>query len=317
MARFPRWALVLVLAAGPCLYGQPIANGVGRKPGHPPDTRPGTPPCGYLRSNCIPALAPPHHDDTGRNIAIGVGLGVLLGVAIAGLAHNSSAGAMLNDHGPQFPDLLHESAFHVTGFVHGGWPLVVDYEPSVGSYVVLSVTNPDVPPFSAVLPAAQGRRRLLVLRIPSSFGDGLRIANFSIESTASQRDRTLSYLRIYGIGCGPRAVGSVAIDQLRFGPQIITSSRPETQLSFHSHTKFDRVRSEFMQIALVDNCVEGQKVDDKSINRHVDAEESVQDTWNAKKARPGQIQFRVRGWMTRDNGGDWVSAFSPELVRKQ
>ena len=72
-----------------------------------------------------------------------------------------------------------------------------------------------------------------------------------------------------------------------------------------------------MQIGLVDNCVEGRKVDDKSINRHIDAEERVQDTWNAKKAQPGQIQFRVRGWMTRDNGGDWVSAFSPELVRKQ
>jgi hypothetical protein len=241
----------------------------------------------------------------------------MLGVTIAGLAHNSSAGAMLNDHGPQFPDLLHESTFHVTGFVRGGWPLVVDYEPAAGSYVVLTVVSPNIPTFATVLPATQGTRRLLLLSVPSSFGDGLRIANFSIESTVSPRDRTLSYIRIYGFGCGRRAVGSVAIDQLRFGPQIITSSKPETQLSFHSHTQFDRVRSEFMQIALVDNCVEGQKVDDKSINRHIDAEESVQDTWNAKKARPGQIQFRVRGWMNRDNGGDWVSAFSPELVRKQ
>jgi hypothetical protein len=318
VTRFPASALIVVLGAGPCLYGQTRgANGDGRKPPHPPDTRPGTLPCGYPGSNCTPSEGPRHHDDTGRNIAIGVGLGALLGVTIAGLAHNSSAGAMLNDHGPQFPDLLHESAFHVTGFVHGGWPLVVDYEPSVGSYVVLTVTNPDVPPFTAVLPAAQGTRRLLVLTIPSSFGDALRIANFSVESTVNQRDRTLSYLRIYGLGCGRRAVGSVAIDQLRFGPQTITSSKPDTQLSFHSHTKFDRVRSEFMQVALVDNCVEGQKLDDKSINRHVDVEESVQDTWNAKKARPGQIQFRVRGWMTRDNGGDWVSAFSPELVRKQ
>jgi hypothetical protein len=59
-----------------------------------------------------------------------------------------------------------------------------------------------------------------------------------------------------------------------------------------------------MQIGLVDNCVEGRKVDDKSINRHIDAEERVQDTWNAKKTQTGQIQFRVRGWMTRDNGGD-------------
>lgn len=318
MTRLPGCTLILALSAAPCLDAQArTSNSGGRNSAHPPDTRPGTLPCGYPGSNCTPPEAPHHHDDTGRNIAIGAGLGVLLGVSIAGLAHNSSAGAMLNDHGPQFPDLLHESAFHVTGFVRGRWPLVVDYEPAAGSYVVFTVASPDVPSFTTVLPATQGRRQLLILTIPLSFGGGLRIANFSIESTASPGDRTLSYLRIYGFGCGRRAVGSVAIDQLRFGPQVITSSKPETQLSFHSHTTFDRVRSEFMQIALVDHCVEGQKVDDKSINRQVDAEENVQDTWNAKKARSGQIQFRVRGWMSRDNGGDWVSAFSPELVRKQ
>jgi hypothetical protein len=318
VTKFPACTLILTLGAGPCLNAQPRGTSSdGRNPAHPPDTRRGTLPCGYQGSNCTPSEAPPHHDDTGRNVAIGVGLGVLLGVTIAGLAHNSSAGARLSDQGPQFPDPLHESTFHVTGFVRSGWPLVVDYEPAAGSYVVLTVANPDVPPFTQVLSATDGTRRLLVLRIPGSFGDGLRVANFSIQSTNGPRDPALSYLRIYGFGCGPRAVGSVAIDQLRFGPQLITSSKPDTQLSFHSHTTFDRVRSEFMQIALVDHCVEGQKVDDKSINRRVEAEQSVQDTWTAKKARPGQIQFRVRGWMTRDNGGDWVSAFSPELVRKQ
>jgi hypothetical protein len=318
VTRLPACTLILALGAAPCLDAQArTSNSVGRNSAHPPDTRAGTLPCGYPGSDCTPAEAPHHHDDTGRNIAIGAGLGVLLGVSIAGLARNSPAAAMLNEHGPQFPDLLHESALHVTGFVHGGWPLVVDYEPAAGSYVVLSVASPTVPPFTTVLPATQGRRQLLILTIPLSFGDTLRMANFSIESTASRNDRTLSYFRIYGFGCGRRAVGSVAIDQLRFGPHIITSSNPDTQLSFHSHTKFDRVRSEFMQIALVDHCVEGQKVDDKSINRHIDPEENIQDTWSAKKARPGQIQFRVRGWMSRDNGGDWVSAFSPELVRKQ
>src|SRR5262249_26076064 len=150
-------------------------------------------------------------------------------------------------------------------------------------------------------------RRLLIFNIPTTFGDALRIANISIMSTKSQSDPTFTYLRVYGIGCGPRAVGSVAIDQLRFGPQSITSSRPDTQLSFHSHTKFDNVRSEFMQINFVNNCMEGEKVDDKSINRNVNAEENVQDTWNAKKARSGQIQFRVRGWMKKENNGDWVS----------
>jgi hypothetical protein len=327
MTRILACMLVLALAVGPSLEAQTpnpkvdaskrAATSDGRNPSHPADTRQGTPPCGYRGSNCPQPEPARHHDDTGRNIALGVGLGALLGVTIAGVAHHSSAGVKLSDQGPQFPDMLHESTFHVTGFVRGGWPLVVDYEPSPGSYLVLTVATPEIPPFTTVLPTPQATRRLLILRLPSSFGDALRIANFGIESMVSPGDQTLRYLRIYGFGCGPRAVGSVAIDQLRFGPQIISSDKPDTQLSFHSHTRFDRVRSEFMQIALVGDCVEGQKVDDKSINRHVNAEDSVQDTWNAKKARPGQIQFRVRGWMTGDNGGDWVSAFSPELVRKQ
>jgi hypothetical protein len=94
VTRFPASALIVVLGAGPCLYGQTrIASSDGRNPAHPPDTRPGTLPCGYLASNCIPPAPPRHHDDTGRNIAIGAGLELLLGVTIAGLAHNSSAGA--------------------------------------------------------------------------------------------------------------------------------------------------------------------------------------------------------------------------------
>ena len=316
MSRLSFALLILAIGVAPCVDAQErTSSNTRRNSTHPADTRNGTLPCGYPGSNCPPPKALRPHDNTGRNVAIGVGLGVLAGVSIAGLAHNSSATVKLSEHGPQFADLVHESAFHVTGFVRGGWPLVVDYQPSAGSYVVMTVTNPDVPPFTTVLPTTQGIHQLVILTIPSWFGD--RIANFSIESTVSRGDRTLSYFRIYGFGCGRRAVGSVAIDQLQFGPQIITSSNPDTRLSFHSHTKFDRVQSEFMQIALIDHCVEGRKVDDKGINRHVDAEENIQDTWNAKKARPGQIQFRVRGWMTRDNGGDWVSAFSPELVLKQ
>lgn len=74
-----------------------------------------------------------------------------------------------------------------------------------------------------------------------------------------------------------------------------------------------------MQVALVNNSIEGQMFDDKKIDRRVVDGESVNEQWNAKKAKPGQIQFRVRGWMTvHDNdGGDWVSAFSPDLVNKQ
>jgi hypothetical protein len=72
-----------------------------------------------------------------------------------------------------------------------------------------------------------------------------------------------------------------------------------------------------MQVAVVDNCFEGQIFDNKKIDRRLREDEHWNDGWNGKKAHPGQIQFRVRGWMTADSGGDWVSAFSPDLVLKQ
>ena len=72
-----------------------------------------------------------------------------------------------------------------------------------------------------------------------------------------------------------------------------------------------------MQLEFVDQCIENKMFDDKPINHRLQENDSIQDTWNANKAHPGQIQFRVRGWMTKEAGGDWVSAFSPDLVLRQ
>src|SRR5262249_52490996 len=150
-----------------------------------------------------------------------------------------------------------------------------------------------------------------LLRLPDVFGSSLKPATFSIDATASATDPTPRYLRIYGFGCGPRAVGSVAIDNLRFGPQAVTTTDPQTHFGFHTHTMFDKMKAEFIQVAFVDNTMQGQEFDNKRIDRRVAEGESINDQWNAKKANIGPIQFRVRGWMTvRSNtsGGDWVSA---------
>jgi hypothetical protein len=34
-----------------------------------------------------------------------------------------------------------------------------------------------------------------------------------------------------------------------------------------------------------------------------------------RKARPGQHMLQVRAWYTLKSGGDWVVAWSPQLVR--
>jgi hypothetical protein len=255
-------------------------------------------------------------------VGIGIGVGAVAGVALWSLSEHEAhqVNEQLSRNGPQFPESLRMSDFRVTGLARGGWPVVVDYEAQQGTYVLLTVVTQGAAPAQTVLAVPQTGRRLQLLSVPPEFGTTLKSAAFSLTATASASDATPRYLRIYGFGCGPKAVGSVAIDLLRFGPQAVSAAQPETHFGFHTHTTFNKMKAEFMQVALVDNSLEGQLFDDKKIDRRVPEGESIDDQWSAKKAKTGQIQFRVRGWMTvsKDgSGGDWVSAFSPDLVFKQ
>ena len=187
--------------------------------GHPAERDPGTPPCGTRGSNCLPEKNPPQRDDhTGHNVAIGVGVGVLGGVLIETLAHASGPVNKLNNNGPQFPGTVHMSSFQVTGFVKGGWPLVIDYESIAPTYAVLTIVAEDAPPYAVLLPTDQTARRNVIIQLPLSLGTGLKIAEFTVRATVSDRDPSLRYFRVYGFGCGRKAVGSVGIDQVKFSP---------------------------------------------------------------------------------------------------
>jgi hypothetical protein len=291
----------------------------GQEPAHshPPERDDGTAPCGYRNRPCPPQPQPAHEKNhTGRDVAIGVGAGIFAGALIASLDRSKGPERKLSDEGPQFPETFHMSAFKITGFVEGGWPLVIDYETEPGTYAIIDIATQRGNYYSVRLPTEKAGRQLEMLRLPLIFGGEHQIADFTIRATVSEKNDRLRYLRIYGIGCGRRAVGSVAIDQLRFGPRIISGSS-DAQFSFHTHTDFDRMKAEFIQVALVDNCLEGKIFDDRKINKRLREDEHWNDSWNAGKAQRGQIQFRVRGWMTADRGADWVSAFSPEIVLKQ
>jgi hypothetical protein len=315
--------------------------------GHPPDNRPGTSPCAYTRSlGCAgsqpsdPGPKPsgntrspgsesggrqPQLPTGGRRVPgwpVGFGVGLFDGVPIWSLPEPAArqVNDQLNRNGPQFPESLRMSDFRVTGFAKGGWPVVVDYEAEQGTYVLLSIVTQNAPPAQAILAVPQTGRRLQLLRLPAEFGTTLKSATFSLVATSSATDLEPRYLRIYGFGCGRRAVGSVAIDELRFGPGAVSASDLQTHFGFHAHTMFDKMKAEFMQIAMVDHSIEGHLFDNKKIDRRVAEGESINEQWSAKKARIGPIQFRVRGWMTvrgDNDGGDWVSAFSPDLVVKQ
>lgn len=323
--------------------------------GHPPDTRSGTSLCGTNLArtpvNCATTPAPrpptarsrndlpqtqgsqsttlpsgrggqtpPHRRPLPTPWPFGIGVGAFAGLPLGSLTQRQEqqVSNQLSRLGPQLPESLRMSNFRITGLAKGGWPVVVDFEAEQGSYVLFTVVTQNAQG-QTILPVPQTGRQLRLLRLSPEFGTTLKSGAFSLDATASATDTTPRYLRVYGFGAGPRAVGSVAIDELRFGPQTVNASQLETHFGFHTHTTFDKMKAEFMQVALVDNSIEGQLFDSKKLDRRVAEGESVNDQWSARKARSGQIQFRVRGWMTvrGDQGGDWVSAFSPDLVFKQ
>ena len=221
--------------------------------GHPPDNRTGSSPCGNTRYyatyiNCTGTQTQPATRQSPPSQSFGAGL--FGGIPIWSLNGPAArqVSEQLDRNGPQFPESLRMSDFRVTGFARGLWPVVVDYEAEPGAHVLLTVVTQNAPPAQAILAVPQTGRGLQLLRLPAEFGTTLKIATFSIDATASATDQEPRYLRVYGFGCGPKAVGSVAIDELRFGPGAVSATDPETHFGFHTHTTFDKMKAEFMQV---------------------------------------------------------------------
>src|SRR5450631_4128797 len=169
-------------------------NGQERVHGHPPEKNSGTPPCGYRNRSCPPQPEPRHEDNhTGRNVAIGVGAGVFAGLLISSLSHAKAPENKLSDEGPQFSGTFHMSAFKITGFVEGGWPLVIDYETEPGTYAVIDIVTQSKNYYSVFLPTERAGRQIEVLQLPLSLGNEAQIADFTVRATVSDKDDRLRY----------------------------------------------------------------------------------------------------------------------------
>ena len=188
-------AMAALVAAGPPLQpdqqtGQSAKGAAPSKPsqpsppvyykppeknhGHPTDNSAGTPPCGTRGSDCpAPKEGAPSPSHTGRDVAIGAGVGLFAGAVIGSLAHTEEPVNKLNRNGPQFPGTVHMSLFQVTGFVKGGWPLVLDYEAIAPTYAVLIIVTQNAPAYSVLLPTGETGRRNVIVRLPPELGTEL------------------------------------------------------------------------------------------------------------------------------------------------
>ena len=247
----------------------------------------------------------------------GAGLlaGILLGRA---MNHGPNPEKLLSEQGPQFPPIFSMSTISVLGFVQGSWPMALDYEIREPGVYLLTITAGNVAPFFYLLNSSTTGRKIEALVIPSRFGTSPVPATCSLRAiTNTPGEARPIYMRVFGWACGPRAVGSIAIDQLRFEPAEVRPKQKQFALyGFHSHADFEKVSAEFEAVGLIDGSVVAKLEDTQKIDDPVRINTQISNKrWEAKKASIGQHLLQVRAWYSLQKGGNWVIAWSPQIVR--
>jgi hypothetical protein len=151
-------------------------------------------------------------------------------------------------------------------------------------------------------------------RLPENFGAGLQTAIYKVTAVGPNGNKNSApQLRTYGLGAGDKAVGSVAIDQLTFQPATIHPKAKEVaDYGFHAHSAFDSVRAEFIFTTLYNGHLLVQK-DQEDKLAPVPEGERPKGTWNGN-GKAGEHMLQIRAWRGYQNGGDWVVAWSPDIV---
>lgn len=256
----------------------------------------------------------PHSSSAGPAIASSLGAvaaGVVIGELIA--HHNNSPGHIGHD-GPQVPKELDMSGFVIKGLARSNWPVVVDFLLDSPGIVQIDVISANKKHLQATMTNTPHRRAYAIIHLPPDFGSQLQTAFYQVRSTPPAGTSTASPgLRVYGLGAGDKAVGSVAIDELTFQPAIIHPKANEVATyGFHAHSAFDDVRAEFIFTTLYNGHVLVQQDQEEKL-RPIPEGERAKGTWEGK-GKPGEHLLQVRAWRGIENGGDWVVAWSPDIV---
>lgn len=256
----------------------------------------------------------------GGGFGIGIDLGSLL---------NQSGPAidLVSDwlaEGPGFDARYSNSCMPIRCLVQGGWPMVVDYSPDGQSTTTIELHVQGQPkPIIYALRNNRGRH-LMKFELPASIGNSSRPAVMLVRSMRNQPgERGLGHARIHGLGAGPRAVGSVAIQQVDFRPPVIQrSAQQQASYSFLSKSDFNHFSVGVLRIDGVDGQIKVDQAREFSfaggISRGTVFGRAPERFWDgtdaASKPSVGNHLIQVRAWMSSRNEADWVTAWSEQTV---
>lgn len=240
---------------------------------------------------------------------------------------------LLDKQGPQLPPLFSMSSFAVMGFSRGNWPVAIDYLLEQDSLLLVIIAPEGQKPLIYRLDGKKGHW-VTKLQIPATVGDQLRVSQYLVQTLDDSVGQVSpSHVHIHGIAAGPKAVGSIGIDQVNFAPTSIrVAQHQKAQFSYHSISDFDDTEVSFIRLAKSsDGEIVAAAVGSKSMGsiaqNHIkngDWDGSIKPG-DIVKSYPPQIQqwllapngqhvLQVRAWLRKNHGGDFVTALSETIV---
>ena len=227
--------------------------------------------------------------------------------------------ADLDANGPRFPDAQALGRFQVQGYAAPGWPFAVDFEALPETATWLQVHYEEGPKrdrqVDIPLPYRPGRHTEVV-RLPAG-NRGLGVARYTLHSAFIREGEKHVYqpLKVYGIGAGPKAVGSLYLFVKGFGPTPANDPN-KVGYTIEARRPFSRSLVEVLKLP---------KPGKKKLTRLASSEvpflagAANRHSWATLpfQSRPGAgvYQMQARAWGTADGGKDWTGAQATNYVR--
>lgn len=309
----------LLLAAPVDAQSYETDNGQSANAATPAASTGGRPcPQGGYGRNC----GPRDRGGDGTAVAVAGGLAALVALGTIFGGRRGSRGDRLPGEdelkrdGPQLPTAYPVGSFSVRGFGRDGWPVVLDFRPAPRTRTTLDVIfgKRQAIPLVVDTNGLEGRH-LVRLDIPRyGWAKKAKPANYILRSEYLDGSGPAP-VQVYGIGGGPRAVGSVAVERLSFSPGLLRTGS-FAQYDYVAKSPFQRTRAEVLKFQNDGDSIRLTRVmeasaEDVRVGRHGGRWDGTDQ--RSRSLSTGAHRFQVRAWFTSDDKS-WVGAIAPELV---
>jgi hypothetical protein len=255
----------------------------------------------------------------------GVGIGIDLTPLLRSIFTRPAPEAVaLAREGPRLPAAYAFASLRLEAVVKGGWPVVVAYElaPGAAAEIEFALADGNAQRFRLPAPPAGAarERRLLTAELPPWMGKVLATGTVSVHLEHAG-DGSLPPVRLFGLGCGPLAVGSVAIDEVVFEPGRLRLAAGERAFyGFHSKSDFSKAGIDIARLEGRGDGARLVRVRSEPVTQSVARDAWVGRepplSWNGRDQSgapsTGAHLLYVRAWAP--DPGDWVIAWSPRAV---